>query len=654
MSRGSKIALSSLGFLILLVGAGVHFFEWNMLREPIAQHVRDATGREFAINGNLDVRLARAPRIIAEGIVLGNAPWARQPNMAEIDRVDFTFDALALWRGRVVLPEVNLGAARILLEKNAEGAANWDFDAADKDKQRELPVIGALTLDLARIDYRDPAIKTDVATDVSTIAAGQQNAGMWKVTGRGRIKGMQATIDGTVGSVFALASAENPYPIRVRAVLGSTKARIDGALIDPLHLKGEDISFELEGADMAQLFPLLGVPLPPTPPYKLSGHLNHSGDVWTFRKFAGRVGGSDLAGDFALDRGRKPQFITANLVSRNLDMNDLGGFIGADRGRSKPSPTPPSAGRVLPQEPFSLEKLRVADMDVKFRGERVATRKLPLEKMTATLRLRDGVLSLEPITFGVAGGNLDSQLRMDARQQVIRTHADIGVRQLRLEKLFPEFKLAKANAGVITGRARLDTTGNSVARMLAEADGDATITMEGGTVSELLVRLINLDIANAIPVLLTGDRQLPVRCMVTHMKGADGDFKVQTLVLDTGKAVVTGSGGVNFAEESLDLKLVSKSTGFSLVALRGPISIRGTFKNPDAGPDLKNAAGRGAAAAALGLATGGLGAFIPLIDFGGAEQSDCAALIQGADANVPEPPARSAAKRQRDLAKGVN
>ena len=55
---------------------------------------------------------------------------------------------------------------------------------------------------------------------------------------------------------------------------------------------------------------------------------------------------------------------------------------------------------------------------------------------------------------------------------------------------------------------------------------------------------------------------------MTHLKGVDGDFKVQTLVLDTGKAVVTGTGGVNFANESLDLKLVSKSKGFSLAALR--------------------------------------------------------------------------------------
>ena len=628
MSRSKRNWLAGLGVFFLLIAAGVYVFEWNMLRGPVAGLVERATGRTFAINGDLRVQLARKPRITAADLVLGNASWAKDPNMAEIGLLDFTIDPWAFWRGRVVLPELSVSEAQVSLEKNAQGVANWDFDNTKKDSAP--PSIGALVINRGRVAFRDPGLKTDFETEVSTIAADQKNAGMLKVSGRGRVKGHQSTFDGFIGSVLALSSAENPYPINLRAVIGATKAHVHGALVDPLHLKSEDLNIELEGADMAQLFPLIGVPLPPTPPYKLSGHLTHSGEVWTFRKFAGRVGNSDLSGDFKVDRGRKPQFITADLVSRNLDMKDLGGFIGADRGDAKASPRPPPADRVLPQELFNLEKLRVANADVKFRGERVVTEKLPLEKMTVTLKLNDGVLTLEPLNFGVAGGSVVSQLRMDARQPVIKTRADIAVKQLRLEKLFPNFRLSRANAGVITGRAKLDTAGNSVAKMLGEAGGEAALMMEGGSVSELLVRLINLDVANAIPVLLAGDKQLPVRCMVVHLKGVAGHFKVETLVLDTGKAVVTGTGAVNFAQESLDLTLVSKSKGFSLAALRGPIYIKGTFKDPKSGPDLTQAIGRGAAAVALGALTGGLGALLPLIDLGGAKDSDCAALIQEA------------------------
>jgi hypothetical protein len=46
-------------------------------------------------------------------------------------------------------------------------------------------------------------------------------------------------------------------------------------------------------------------------------------------------------------------------------------------------------------------------------------------------------------------------------------------------------------------------------------------------------------------------------------------------------------------------------------------------------PDMPRVIGRGGIAAALGIATGGLGVLLPLLDFGGAEDSNCAQLIQG-------------------------
>src|SRR5450759_5312662 len=152
-------------------------------------------------------------------------------------------------------------------------------------------------------------------------------------------------------------------------MLGTTKAGIDGMLLDPLHLKAEQLNFQLEGSDLALLFPIIGVPIPPTPAYKLAGFLDHAGDVWTFRRFKGTVGQSDLAGDFAVDRGKHPQKITADLVSQKLAMKDLGGFIGVDRGTQR-AQTPPPSGRVLQADPFSLEKLQAADADVHFRGEK--------------------------------------------------------------------------------------------------------------------------------------------------------------------------------------------------------------------------------------------------------------------------------------------
>lgn len=621
----------SLTVLIILI---VAFFDWNWLRDSIARKVSSSTGRSFAINGDLNVHLSLRPRIVANDIVLGNAAWSRDPDMATIKRLDFRIDILKLLAGIVVFPEMALSEPHIVLEVSKDGAPNWVFNEQDKNKPIELPTIGALTIDHGSATYRDPEIDTDLALDIKTQEGDKVNPeSSLEVAGKGRFKGLPTTLHARGGALLSLRSVDHPYPIKASGMLGSTKASIDGMLLDPLHLRGEQLNFQLEGSDLALLFPIIGVPIPPTPPYKLAGFLDHTGDVWTFRRFKGMVGHSDVAGDVAVDRGKHPQMITAGLVSQKLDMKDFGGFIGADRGR-QPSQTPPPSGRVLPAEPFSLEKLQAADADVHFRGEKIVTETMPLEKVSGHLLVNNGRLKLAPLDFGVAGGNLVLQIEMDGRKPRIVTRADITAKGLHLDRMFPASKLASASAGTMGGRAKLDANGNSIAQMLASANGEAALIMDGGSVSELMLRLSNLDIANSIGVLLGGDKQVPIRCMVGNFKAVDGDFKVEALVLDTPKVNITGSGDVNFTDESLHLRLVSQGKGFSLASLRGPIAITGSFKTPLVRPEVGGALARGGLAVALGAVTAGIGALIPLLDFGKDKNSNCTALMSQAKSDA--------------------
>jgi len=113
--------------------------------------------------------------------------------------------------------------------------------------------------------------------------------------------------------------------------------------------------------------------------------------------------------------------------------------------------------------------------------------------------------------------------------------------------------------------------------------------------------------------------------MVANFKAVAGDFTVQDLVLDTPKVNITGEGHVNFADESLHLKLVSQGT--SLAALRGPIVITGPFKKPSVHPDMGKVAARGGLAVGLGVLTSGIAALIPLLELDKKKDSNCAALM---------------------------
>jgi len=627
----TRMWLAAIAGCLLLLVAAVYFFDWNLARPYIARKVTGSTGRSFAIGGDLEVRLSLRPRIIANDVVMGNAQWSKDPIMAQVKRADFRIDILKLLVGRLAFPEISLSELHLVLETNKDGTPNWVF--GDQDKQGKFPTIDSLAIDRGTLKYRDPTIDTDLALEINTLEATKDDPeSMVELTGKGRFKGMQTRFQARGGALLALRSADRPYPIKATGTLGTTKASVDGTLIDPLRLKGEEINFQVEGSDLALMYPIAGVPVPPTPAYKVAGFLSHSGDIWTFKRFKGTMGNSDIAGDASVDRGKAPQLITAEVISRSLDMKDLGGFIGADRG-AKPSDNPPPGDKLLPTEPFSVEKLRAADADVRFKAARIIGQKMPIEKMDAHLIVKDGTLKLAPLNFGIAGGNLVTEIAMDARKSPIVTHADITAKGLHLDQLFPASKLIAASAGTMGGRAKLDATGNSMAQMLGTANGEAALIMDGGTVSKLLLRLSNLDIANSVTALLGGDKQVPIRCMVANFKAVEGKFEVQNLVLDTPKVNITGEGNVNFADESLHLRLVSRSKGFSLASLRGPIAVTGSFKKPSVHPEGKVVA-RGGLAAGLGALTGGIGALIPLLDFGKDKESNCAALMSQAKSDA--------------------
>jgi hypothetical protein len=401
-------------------------------------------------------------------------------------------------------------------------------------------------------------------------------------------------------------------------------------------MESMDLALTLAGGSLAELYRIIGVPLPKTPPYHLKGRLVQSRQVWELRQFTGAVGDSDLSGNFMVDRGRAPQFMKADLTSRRLDLADLAGFIGAEKTAPGKVATPQTA-RVLPDTPYSLEKLKSADADVRFEGKRVMTERLPIDDMSAHLYLRNGVLTLAPLNFGVADGKVISDITLDGTRPVIASRADVRVHALQLGKLLPRLKVAKASAGEVDGRVKLAGHGNSVAAMLGSASGDTSLVVAEGEVSDLLLRLSDLDLANTLLVLLRGDRKIPIRCMVADLEWNNGVVQPRRFVVDTQHTLLLGEGKANFKDETLDMRLVAKPKGKSLVSLRGPINVGGTFAQPSVRPDLRQLGARGVAAAALGAIAPPL-AVLPFVQLGGGKDAPCGSLVQSARQQILSPP----------------
>ena len=620
----------------------IAIFGWNWMRGPIERMTIQKTGRVLVINGDVKVKFGwPLPRIQAGAVTFANPGWAKEKQMVAAEAVEITINLPQLFLHNIVLPEVRLERPVVFLEQAADGRKNWLLDIDQQDEGARIR-IDRLMLDQGKLGYDNAGQKTSIRAELSTVNTQPSGAGV-TFTAQGQYKGLSLKAHGSGGSVLAMRDESTPYPLKVDATVGHTRVRADGSVTSLLKFSALDMRLVLSGDNLEQLFPLLGIAFPATSAYTTEGRLLHSGNTWRYEKFSGRIGDSDIAGALQVDTGGKRPALKADLVSKVLDLADLGPLIGAKPGSvqvakqaappaSQVSAPTPAQARVLPDMPFKTDRWNSVDAEVKLSAKTIRRAKeLPLENFVTHLNLRDSVLRLDPLSFGVAGGQLNAVISLDGLKNPIQARAQVRARKILIARLFPTIELTKTSIGQINGEFDLSGSGNSVGRMLASSNGKVGLAVSGGEISKLMMEKIGLHLWEILELKVTGDRLIKLRCAVADFNVKEGNMHADALIFDTEVTTIVGTGNINLAHETLDLTLNQKTKNTSPLAVRSPIYIRGSFAAPDVQVDKGRIAARGIGALVLGLINPLL-ALIPLIDPGPGKDSDCEKLVRDARA----------------------
>jgi len=695
MTRTKKVLIGLGGAVIVLVAALVvviALFDWNQLKPTINERVSAALGRPFAINGDLAVQWRRPadqpgwrgwvpwPHIAVDDVTIGNPPWAEDPTMATLKRAEFSLSLLPLLNQHVVIRQIQLTGPAASLQRLKDGRANWEFTLPDSGEPSPWVMdIDQIGFDQGQVNYRDETLRAEVEAQIDPLgkpvpfaAIAGQPAGQgqdtespqedarpaaqpadyifgWKV--KGRYKGLPLRGEGKIGGMLAVRDAERPFPLQADVSVGNTRIAVAGTLTDPANLGALDLRLELSGATMSDLYPLTGVTLPDTPRYATDGRLiarlrQPGGAVFHYRDFNGKVGASDLHGDLTFTAEAPRPKLQGQLSSRLLRMRDLGPLVGVQpAGKSKAAPSSKDqpgqpADKVLPRQEFRTDRWRVMDADVTLTGERIIyDEELPITKLNVHLVMDDGLLTLDPLRFGMAGGSINTTLRLDGGRTPMAGSARIAARGLRLKQLFPGVQAMQRALGQLNGDAALTGTGNSVAALLGSASGDTRLLINDGVISRALMEIAGLNVGNYVVSKLFGDEEVAINCGAADLHMERGIMTPRVFVLDTENALVQVDGTVNFKDEKLDLDISPKSKGVRVFSLRSPLYVRGTFKHPDAGVHVLPLAARGAGAVALGVLLTPAAALLALIaPSTGEEPNQCATLLEQAR-KAPKAPA---------------
>jgi len=626
-------------------------FDWNWFKHPIERRVAAYTGRPVTIDGDIGVGLQRVVTISLDRVTLGNAKWASTPLLASADRMRLGVAVWPLLRGEWRLTSIELDRPVVNLERDRHGVPNWRFDDR-QGKSGGHATIEALIVRHGVLRLREPTLRTNLEVKVDTAPRRPQDVFAPLVArGTGRYRNGDFSLIGVVDSPLQLLMSGRNYRVDVHARAGDTQAHVFGRLAAPIDPSKFSLQAQISGTNLADLYPLLGLAVPESPPYQLEGRLERDGHQVRYLDFDGKLGDSDMHGDVNVTLGGKRPFARAKLESQHLDFDDLAVLIGAPPDTSagetasaeqraeavdrEASPT------VLPDKPYNLAKLRSIDADVEMHAASIDSKKLPLQSLSAHITLKDGLMTVQPFDVGMAGGGIAGSIRLNARHDPIATVADVHARDLELPQLFP--KLEATSVGRIGGAAKVEGRGNSIATMLANADGHVKTVMGEGTFSNLLLELAGLDIAESIKFMLEKDRPVELRCAYADFDVEGGVMKARALAFDTSDTVIYGRGTVDLRDEQLDLTLRPKPKDLSPLALRVPLEVGGSFKHPSLRPKAGPLALRAAAAVALYAITPPA-ALLALVEAGPGHNANCSF----AESGDPAPVATKVAPTQRD------
>jgi uncharacterized protein involved in outer membrane biogenesis len=490
-------------------------------------------------------------------------------------------------------------------QDEAEKAAE---EEAKEEAPEQPPPISARGINLAGL----PEIDADLALDAEYVRLPEEmvferlaadlqlrdQVMVLDAEGEGKYGESPLSLEAHLGAPENLRDPGARYPVEVRLASEVTKVAVSGSVADPRTFSDLDIDVLLEGPNLGRLGEILQLGLPDTPPYRLAGNLTHDGALWRLGSLDGRIADSDIHGSTVIDlRDERPR-IAVELQSNKLDFDDLGVLVGeppqvapgetASKGQRRAAAREEASTRVLPDKKFDVPDLRAVDAKVRYVAKSVQARNLPLERVELGLGLEDGVLRIDPLRFEASQGSVQSAMKLDARESPMATRLDLDIRQINLNVLLkqmdidlPELEVEQNGRGALSGQARLEARGNSVAEMAESLDGRLVMLADGGRINALLVEAAGLDVGEIAALLLTDDEDqetmVPIHCMIAEVPVSQGVAKLDPFVLDTTDSTLVAIGTVDLGAEKLDLHLAAFPKDVSLLSANVPVRVTGSF-----------------------------------------------------------------------------
>jgi uncharacterized protein involved in outer membrane biogenesis len=245
--------------------------------------------------------------------------------------------------------------------------------------------------------------------------------------------------------------------------------------------------------------------------------------------------------------------------------------------------TPATAGPVGPvfdMSPLPFESLRAANIELDARIEEVDGAGITIDRLTSSIRLKNGVLDLDPLTFSFVGGDLATRVRVDAvgDTPVVQLAADAD--DLDLETVFKTIGADVPVDGELDITTKLTASGITTRALAGSLSGNLDMAVARGRARIAFFELLGVDLFRWMlsPGALEGVTD--INCLIVRLDAKDGRAEMGNFILDTPGTRTGGTGSVDLGSETVDLVFVPKPKRRLLKQLTTPVAVRGPLRDP--------------------------------------------------------------------------
>lgn len=427
--RLKKVLIAVAGLGVLLVAAvliGPSFIDWNAYKGQIVAAVRDNTGRDASIDGDIAFSVLPAPALRVAGVRIANFEGAQSPDMVRLKELRVRVSIAALLERRIEVEQLELIEPIIALEIAEDGRASWDISPATAAKKEGNPVTvlqeedsetgASFDISLANVmiqngslsfhDARSGTIETVEALQLAVSAPSL--SGPFDLTADGRVHGIPISVELKTGTL----KPDQPLTLGLKLALvdADAEVRFNGRMLAPIPTGLLSGKLEFEGADAARLAAIgIAGPVPAilAQPVSLEGMLMVSPDAIALNDTAIRLGAVSGNGAVSVTLGETVNADIAISVSR-LNLDELLAPPVTEKAKAPAAapvsaPEPSAAKPSESSEGFSLPVNLAASLDIGI--EVVQFRDGVIRDVGLRAELANGAVTLERASALLPGGS---------------------------------------------------------------------------------------------------------------------------------------------------------------------------------------------------------------------------------------------------------